>query len=279
VRLYDLNRMSKARLLWRFVFTRGRSHSYGSHPSQRGDLHLPAGEGPHPVVVLVHGGSWRSRYGKRVMRALAGDLVARGWAVWNIEYRRVGEGGGWPATFEDVAAAVDLLAGLDPSLDLGRVAFLGHSAGGQLALWAAGRADSALEPRAVVALAGVCDLAGSYRAWNGGAVLGLMGGSPEAEPERYAHADPIARVPLGMPVLLVHGVRDEVVSVKFSRAYADALRAAGGEVELVEVEGEHGRHRAHIYPQGPGWGRVLEWLASGAQELSPRASSTSSLTP
>jgi acetyl esterase/lipase len=254
--------MSKARLLWHFLFTRGRGHSYGPHPSQRADLHLPRGDGPHPVIVLLHGGSWRSRYGKRVMRALAGDLAAHGWAVWNVEYRRVGEGGGWPQTLEDVAAAIDLLPGLDPSLDLARVAYLGHSAGGQLALWAAGRTESPVEPRAVVALAGVCDLAGGYRAWGGGAVLGLMGGSPEAEPERYAHADPMAHVPLAMPVLLVHGVRDEVVSVKFSRAYADAARAAGGEVELVEVDGEQGRHRAHIYPGIPSWRGVLDWLGA-----------------
>ena len=190
-----------------------------------------AGPGPHPVMVLIHGGSWQKRYGKIVMRGLAGDLVRRGWAVWNIEYRRLGDGGGWPATFEDVAAAIDHLATLgDPRLDLDRVTLLGHSAGGHLALWAAGRpnlpagapgafagpgtsdASGALDeapyiqPRRVISMAGVADLTGAYRRWHGGAVRALMGGSPEEVPERYA-AGPDGLLPLGMPVLLVHGTR------------------------------------------------------------------------
>lgn len=266
-------RMSKARLVWRFLFTAGCRYSYGPHPSQHGDLHLPRGDGPHPVIVLIHGGSWRKRYGKRVMRALAGDLVSRGWAVWNIEYRRVGEGGGWPETFIDVAVAVDRLDGLHAALDTANVTLLGHSAGGHLALWAAGRhglpgdAPGAIEGpggipiRAVIALAGVCDLGRAFRDWHGGAVLGLMGASPQAEPDRFAVADPMTQVPLALGVLLVHGVRDEVVSVRISRSYRDAAAAAGGEIELVEIEGEDGRHRAHIYPEGPIWEAVTRRLA------------------
>jgi acetyl esterase/lipase len=257
---------------------RGRTVSYGPDRSQRADLYLPAvarrdrTAGPYPVMVLIHGGSWTAGYGRVVMRGLVGDLLRRGWAVWNIEYRRVGNGGGWPETFADVAAAIDLLPELDAPLDLERVGVLGHSAGGHLALWAAGRerlpagAPGSLdgEPRVrltrVIAQAGVCDLAGAYKRWRGGAVRALMGGSPEELPERYAAADPMDATPLSIPVLLVHGTLDETVSVELSRSYERAARAAGGEVELVEIAGEAGRHRAHIDPRGEAWAAVTKRL-------------------
>ncbi len=273
--------MARARII-RDVLTPGRTHRYGPDRSQRAELHLPAGRAAsapgagHPVMIMIHGGSWRKRYGKIVMRALAGDLVRRGWAVWNIEYRRVGNGGGWPATFADVAAAIDHLAGLDAPLDLAQVSVLGHSAGGHLALWAAGRANlppgapGAIEgaPRVplqrVISQAGVCDLAGAYRELDS-AVGALMGGSPEDLPERYAIGNPMSSVPLEMPGLLVHGVLDETVSVRRSRDYAAAALAAGGEVELVEIEGPAGRHRAHIDPREPAWGVVTRWLGEPAR--------------
>jgi acetyl esterase/lipase len=257
--------------------TRGQQHRYGPDRSQRADLHLPGGSGPHPVMVTIHGGSWQARYGKVVMRGLAGDLARRGWAVWNIEYRRLGNGGGWPETFEDVAGAVDHLLELDAPLDLERVSILGHSAGGHLALWAAGRAKlpesapgavggpSSIHPRRVIAQAGVCDLAGAYRKWHGGLVRSLMGGSPEQLPERYSIADPLSQVPLEIPVLLVHGVEDATVSVGLSRAYERATRAAGGSIELVEIEGPAGTHRAHIDPRGVAWAAVVSRLERVAE--------------
>ena len=263
--------MPPARLLLDFLKA-GDTHRYGRDRSQVADLHLPGGAGPHPVVVLIHGGSWSSRYGRIVMRALAGDLVRGGWAVWNIEYRRLGNGGGWPETFADVAAAIDLLAGVGAPLDLDRVCLIGHSAGGHLALWAAGRgALPAGAPGAisgapvvrfqrVIAQAGVCDLAGGYAMWHGGAVKALMGGSPGDLPERYAVADPLANVPVPSPVLLVHGVLDEVVSVKLSRNYARAALAAGASVELAEIQGQAGRHRAHVDPRGEAWTVAKSWL-------------------
>jgi acetyl esterase/lipase len=270
-----------------YVFTRGRTHRYGADRSQLGDLHVPHGAGPHPVIVLIHGGSWRKKYGRAVMRAVAAALVQRGFAAWNIEYRRVGNGGGWPQTLADVAAAIDRLDGLDPSLDLDRVDVLGHSAGGHLALWAAGRetlpagAPGALAGpprvpiRRAISLAGVCDLTGAYRDWNGGAVRALMGGSPQRLRERYELADPLIRVPLAMPVLLVHGVRDETVSVRLSRDYAAAASAAGGDVELVEIEGAAGSHRAFVDPSGPAWQPVLGWLARPADPRGAGALATS----
>jgi acetyl esterase/lipase len=192
--------------------------------------------------------------------------------VWNIEYRRLGNGGGYPETFQDVADAIDRLDRVDAPLDLERVSILGHSAGGHLALWAAGRAKlpegapgaldapSRVRLRRVISQAGVCDLAGAYRKWHGGAVRALMGGSPEDLPERYSLADPSAQVPLDIPVLLVHGVEDATVAVGLSRGYERAARAAGADVELVEIEGPSGAHRAHIDPRGVAWAAVVSRL-------------------
>jgi len=261
--------MTRTRLILDFL-TRGRGYRYGPHRSQRADLYLPLGAGPHPTMVVIHGGSWHRRYGKVVMRGLVADLVRRGWAVWNIEYRRLGEGGGWPTTFEDVAAAVDRLAEIDAPLDLDSVSVLGHSAGGHLALWAAGRervvagrlgAAPAGAFKRVLGQAAVCDLAGAYRRWHGGAARALMGGSPEQVPERYAVGDPIAHVPLEIPVLLVHGVLDETVSIELARHYARDSDQVGGAVELIEIEGDAGRHRMHIDPRGAAWGVVTQWLS------------------
>jgi acetyl esterase/lipase len=263
--------VSRARVLLDLL-ARPRTESYGRARAQRGDLHLPHGPGPHPVVVTIHGGSWAATYGKVVMRPIACDLARRGWAVWNIEYRRIGrgQGGGWPTTFEDVAAAIDHLSVLDAPIDVARVVGLGHSAGGQLALWAAGRdklpsgapgADPAVTFTAVVSQAGVNDLGNAYLEAPAGAVGMLMEGSPADLPDRYAVADPILCVPLRIPVLLVHGTDDLTVSVARSRDYAAAARAAGGSVELIEIPGEAGAHRKHIDPGGPAWAPVPPWLA------------------
>jgi acetyl esterase/lipase len=283
--------MPSGRLIAELLLTRGRTYRYGPHRSQRADLHLPPAATRPPVIALVHGGSWQRGYGRIVMRGLACDLLRRGWAVWNIEYRRLGEGGGWPATFADVAAAIDHLGELPVALDRSRMGIVGHSAGGHLALWAAGRSrlpDAALAevggaprvlPCAAVAMAGVCDLAGAYRRWRGGAVRSLMGGSPEHHPERYAVGDPLAHVPLALPVLLVHGVLDETVSVRFSREYARLSDAAGGEVELIELDGVAGRHRAHIDPRGAAWKTAASWLERVGRPDEERASAQPDAQP
>jgi acetyl esterase/lipase len=239
--------------------------AYGRHPDQVANLHLPFGDGPFPVVVLLHGGFWRSRWDRTLMTALAHNLVGRGIAAWNVEYRRVGqEGGGWPGTLLDVAAAVDRLAELD-QIDADRVATCGHSAGGHLALWLAARhrlpenaagASPVVQPRAAVGLAAVTDLADCHaRGLGDGAVDELLGGDPGDVPDRYAVADPLPLAPLGIRQLLVHGDHDEVVPVDQSRSYA---RAAGAEAELVEVRGAD--HFDVIDPAHEAWRTVADRL-------------------
>lgn len=246
------------RIVADLLLRRGVCHRYGEHRSQCGDLYVPRGAGPFPVVVCVHGGSWTQKYGRIVMRAVAQDLVRRGFAAWNIEYRRVGGGGGWPMTFEDVGAAIDHLAALgDPRLRLDDVAALGHSAGGQLALWAVTRPKARIPIRRVVAQAAPARLTEGY----GESIDALMGGSPAEHPDRYALADPARLLPLGVPALLVHGPDDATVSVRHSRRYAEAARAAGDDIELMEPASAP--HRVHIDPRSEAWRLARDWLIAG----------------
>jgi len=249
-----------------------RRQAYGDHPQQRAELHLPAGPGPYPVVVGLHGGFWRARRSLRYMRPACADLARHGWAAWNVEYRRVGrgEGGGWPATFADVAAAIDHLADLDAPLDLTRVAAMGHSAGGQLALWAAARprlpegvpgADPGVPITAgVAALAAPSDLEATPDLYApGGSVFDLMGCTPaEAPDDRYVLGNPIRRLPLGIPILLLHGDADQTVPPRRSRDFAAAARAAGDQMNLIEPVGAG--HRTVVDPRRPPWREVIRWL-------------------
>ena len=235
---------------------KGSLHRYGGHRSQAADLTLPDGPGPHPVVILIHGGCWRARYDRHLMDGLAADLTERGRAAWNIEYRRVGlrAGGGWPATFDDVSAAIDHLAELDAPLDLERVAAVGHSAGGHLALWAAGRKGARVPLSAVVGQAAVSDLEqAAAQGVCGGMVEQLLGGPPDRVPDRYREASPARRLPLEVPTLLVHGGRDDIVPAAMSREFA----AAAG-CELAELA--HDGHFEHIEPGSRAWATVVTWL-------------------
>lgn len=236
---------------------------YGGEADQFAELWLPQGSGPHPVVVLVHGGYWRQRYRLDVMNALAADLREAGVAAWNLEYRRVGgRGGGWPGTFADVAAGFDALLDHRDRLATDRVGVAGHSAGGQLALWLAARdglpagapgRSPRLAPGLVVALAGVCDLVlAAQLGLSSGAAQELLGGGPEDVPDRYAAASPRARVPLGVPQLLLHGDSDDSVPLELSRRHHAAAAAAGDACELVELPGTD--HFALIDPAGAAWG-------------------------
>jgi acetyl esterase/lipase len=247
------------------VLARPERHRYGSHRCQRAELHVPDGAGPHPVVITLHGGYWRAKYSKRLMKPICADLVRRGMAAWNVEYRRIGrgQGGGWPATFEDVGGAIDHLAELgDPRLDLSAVTVVGHSAGGQLALWSASRQDPRVPIARVVAQAAVCNVAAAGQpAWE------FLGGSPDEVPERYAAADPMQLVPLGVPTLLVHGADDETVPVARSRSYAAAASAAGDDVELIEPS--PGGHRVHIDPRSAAWQAAAAWIVQQPVRSAP----------
>jgi len=188
---------------------------YGAHPEQIADLWLPAGGGPHPCVVLVHGGCWRAEYRRDLEDRVAADLALRGLAVWNVEYRRLDCGGDWPAPLDDVVAAI---AALPREIDRERVALAGHSAGGHLVLLAAAR----VPVRGVLAQAPMCDL-------RLGAELGACDGAVQRLLDQGAPS-PIDEPP-DAEVLLVHGDADEHVPVELSRRYANAGHAVY--VELV----------------------------------------------
>ena len=244
---------------------------YGTSKYQFADLRLPAaGDGLHPVVIAVHGGYYRARYGLSYLGHAAAALTAAGFVTWNIEYRRLGyRGGGWPGTFLDVAAAADYLETLAASypLDLSRVVTVGHSAGGHLACWLAGRhripagqplhAKRPMPVSGVVALAGVLDL---RRAWelrlSHGIVRRLLGGTPEQVPERYDSASPLALLPLGVPQILIHGTQDDSVPFEISERYAEAAREQGDEVQLIALPGAG--HFELVDPRTPEWQSVMQ---------------------
>ena len=222
------------------------------------------------MAVLIHGGFWRARYDLRLEDELVADLAGRGWAAWNLEYRRMGwrSRGGWPGTLEDVAAGIDQLGRLEEPLDTSRVVAIGHSAGGHLALWAAARPGlpagaPGAEPRTrlcgAVAQAGAVDLREVARLrLSRDAARRFAGGPPGRHPQRYDLASPIERLPLGVPQLLVHGDADDVVPVEISRRYARRAAEASDPCELVELPGVG--HLAHLDPDTPAWRAVTTWL-------------------
>lgn len=220
-------------------------YAYGSDELQQAHLYLPAGVGPHPVVAMLHGGCWRAPYGPEPLGLFCRDLAQAGLAVWNIDYRRNDNGGGWPQTFLDVAQGLDALRSVAAqyALDLQRVVLAGHSAGGTLACWAAARhklpPSSPLytpDPLAVlhvICLAGIVDLA---QAEANRICLDdlptLMGGTLAQVPERYQQASPQALLPLGVPLTYLIGAEDTGILAN-AQPCVDAARAAGDAVEWI----------------------------------------------
>jgi acetyl esterase/lipase len=245
---------------------------YGSDSNQFGQLRIPAGRGPHPVVVLIHGGCFKAAYASLRDLAPMGDaLKAQGIATWNVEYRRLGQpGGGWPGTYQDVGHAVDQLRALAETyrLDLNRVVFVGHSAGGHLAMWAASRSrippssalyvEDPLKVRGVVDLAGPVDLSANIDGYEGlckdTVITSLLGGTPATVPERYAQASPRRLLPVGVPQVLIVGQYEEFVPLALAQEYVAAARQAGDTVHLEVISGVG--HFEIASPQASTWPRV-----------------------
>jgi acetyl esterase/lipase len=251
---------------------------YGDAPGQFGDLWLPSGNGTHPVVAMFHGGCWRADLpGVDLMAYAAEDLRGRGVAVWNIEYRRIGEaGGGYPGTFEDTARALDELRKLakPKKLDLRSLVLVGHSAGGHLALWMAAQHrlpktnplhhDNALPIKGVVSLAGIADLS-RYRAegppfCGGPRVIDALTGSKTRNPfEVFNDTSPAEMLPLGVAQAIVSGTLDPIVPATFGRAYAAKASARGDKVQELTLA--DAGHFELIDPQSSAFEKVRALIA------------------
>jgi acetyl esterase/lipase len=239
----------------------GEKITYGNDPFQFAELRLPEGSGPHPVVVVIHGGFWRAAYNLDHIGHLCVELNRSGLATWSLEYRRIGNsGGGWPGTFQDISSGIDHLRAIAPKfkLDLDRVVVIGHSAGGHLALWAAARRNlpqgidlikgDPLPVRGVVSLAGVADLRQGFELKLSNTVVAdLLGGSPELVSERYRMGSPRELLPLRVPQRLIHGTLDTNVPIEISRDYATAAAARGDDAVFIPLEGA--RHFELIDPR------------------------------
>ena len=226
---------------------------YGDAPQQFVEFALPelsVDDGPFPVIVFIHGGFWRNAYELDLARPQAADARANGYATWNIEYRRVGDpGGGYPGTLDDIATAIDALADMDAPIDLSRVAVVGHSAGGHLALWAGQRDAPVVTPTLVVGQAPVADLTNSLELGRG-AVTDFMGCAPDDCKAAYEAADPALRLPIKVPQLIVQGARDDTVPPAFVEPYAEA---SGAEIIVFDDVD----HFDVIDPASPTWAAVL----------------------
>jgi acetyl esterase/lipase len=232
-----------------------RRIAYGTDSSQYGELRVPAGTGPHPLVILIHGGCFKAAYASaHYFGAMADALKADGIATWNIEYRRLGEaGGGWPGTYLDVGRAVDHVRAIagEYHLDLGRIVVVGHSAGGHLAMWTAARhrltktselfAANPLPVRGVMDLAGPVDMTANipgYEALCRDTVISsLLGGTPTAVPDHYAQTSAIKLLPLGIRQVLVVGSHEDFVPLPLVDAYVQAATQAGDQVHRIVIPG------------------------------------------
>lgn len=240
------------------------------------DLYLPAGDKPVdslPLVVLIHGGSWASQIGADMFDPLARDLASRGMAVYNVEYRRVGSGGGWPVTFRDIADALDHVVVVDerfPEITTDDEIVVGHSAGAQLAVWGGTRhlldddevgSMPAFRPTRVVSIAGPLDMV--YAATHGDdRIVTALGGDPSQVPRRYAQVDPIQNIDPGTPVIAIHGTDDQTVAPENSHRYVEAVRRQNGQAQLLLLDGEN--HVSLVSDDSPAYPRVLDTITAAA---------------
>lgn len=248
-------------------------YAYGSQELQFGELTLPDAAPPHPVIVLVHGGGYREIYDLRPLGTVVAALAAAGFAVWNIEYRRYGNGGEYPTMFLDVGAATDYLPQIAEShqLDLGRIITIGHSAGGHLALWLAGRrnieadsplyVDRPLSIHAVLALAPLADVRdGAESDLSSDALLAVMGGTPSDSPGSYRNGCPRELLPLGIPQVVIVGSEDQSMLAN-ARRYIEAAATAGDDAQIIVLE--HAGHFEIVSVDTDEW-RVVQ---NAVQEL------------
>lgn len=277
--------------------------AYGPAPSQYAELFLPEGPGPFPVAVLVHGGCWTAKFGGITqLRNMAGALRERGIAVWNVEYRRVDEaGGGYPGMYQDMHAALDALSARSNSgsgkLDLRRVVAVGHSAGGQLVQWIAGRSRipassplyrtgaNMLPVRAVVSLGGLADLRRErdlIRSNCGRDTPELAGQPGPARPDVYADTNAAELLPNGSHTILVTGELDTISPPRVAHDYAARATAAGDRAEVVILPGAS--HYDEVAASSASWPLVLAAIeralaATPAQPLQPQADSLRRAAP
>jgi acetyl esterase/lipase len=242
---------------------------YGTHPQNFIDCRFPKGPGPFPVLLVIHGGFWRSEYDLTHMGHLCAAFTSKGLITCNMEYRRIGDsGGGWPGTFHDAAAATGYIfdnMASDPRFDLGKTGVVGFSAGGHLALWLSSRhkvhEDSLLRSRrkgvlrGAISLAGVADLRAGWKLRLGGTVVKtFMGGTPEEVPERYDAGSPIELLPSGARQILVHGVDDEIVPVSQSEGFVERAEKLGDHPSLLKLENTG--HFDLVDPESSAWPTV-----------------------
>ncbi len=244
--------------------------AYGPEEQQFGDLRLPPGEGSFPVIIVIHGGFWRARFGLDFMGHFAQALTDLGFATWNIEYRRIGQpGGAYPGTLLDAGLAGDHLRKIAPQykLDLQRVLAIGHSAGGHLSFWLAGRPQIAdtdqlytpdpLKLLGAISLAGVTNLRRGFDLKVGGGVVEqLLGGGPDQFPERYYGASPSELLPLGVPQVLIHGEADDTVPFTISQEYFNKADLLGDPIKLVSLPGAG--HFEVVDPKSKEWAVIVE---------------------
>ncbi len=251
---------------------------YGPNSDNVGDLYLPDnGVDSIPVVVMIHGGGWQQKYDMTYFARLSQTVADRGIAVWNIEYRR--GTGNWIDTLADVDNATEAVAttvqeAAGGRLDLDRVHVAGHSAGGQLAAWLAGRhtlpasapgAQPKIVPRSATIMAGVFDMARAANIGGDKLVPAFLGGMPDAVPDRYRIASPIDHLPIGTEVSAIHGDADKTVSVNQSTAYVEAARAAGDQAELTILPGVG--HGDFVDPESIAWSTTVNTIAEHAATL------------
>ena len=248
---------------------------YGSDPIQFAELRFPNGKGPFPLLFVVHGGFWQSRYDLSHIGHLCTAFTSRGVITCNVEYRRIGNpGGGWPGTFQDISLATRIIVqttSSDPRFDHARTAILGHSAGGHLALWLAGshrisrgsplHLDQRQAITKAISLAGVSDLRLAWKQKLGhGVVTRLMGGTPDKYPDRYNAGSPIELLPTDASQALVHGTDDDTVPLSQSEAYVEKAEKLGDWPTLVKLDGFG--HYELIDPESEAWPPVAQAVLS-----------------